>query len=176
MLQQEEDRTVDSDVASAEFEEGELKVEEGELMVVDPMDFNNEEIHEDFIVQELLKTKFDKDRFPRGTQIQRHMQKQSVEMPYHSQKCKAELSSNKGLKRHIIIHTEKKPSECAECEEKFSKNSDFKRHMQTHDAGWKPYKCKKCRAGFLWIAGLNNHMRTHTGEKPYKFQICEVGF
>ena len=57
MWEEEEDRTVDSDVFGSVLEEGEVKGEEGEVLAV-PLDVKNDEFKEDFMVTEALNTKF----------------------------------------------------------------------------------------------------------------------
>ena len=44
-------------------------------------------------------------------------------------------------------------------------------HTLTH-TGEKPYKCNICDNSFAVRSALKSHGRTHTGEKPYKCEIC----
>jgi KRAB domain-containing zinc finger protein len=41
--------------------------------------------------------------------------------------------------------------------------------------GDKPYKCDICGKGFSKKDGLQTHVRTHTGDKPFKCDIHECG-
>ncbi|KAL5005601.1 hypothetical protein ScPMuIL_016759, partial [Solemya velum] len=59
------------------------------------------------------------------------------------------------------------------------KSSKLKGYMSKHHrvhTGEKPYKCDVCAAAFTWKGNLITHQRIHTGEKPYTCGVCGSAF
>ena len=51
----------------------------------------------------------------------------------------------------------------------------FQEHMAKH-SGDKPYKCEVCPKQFNHKTDLRRHMCLHTGEKPFACEVCGKGF
>lgn len=65
---------------------------------------------------------------------------------------------------------------CPSCNYTTFYSTNMKRHIMFKHTGEKPFKCNLCDKRFTVKEHLQRHIRTHTGEKPYQCPICLKSF
>ncbi|XP_039276761.1 zinc finger protein 761 [Nilaparvata lugens] len=94
---------------------------------------------------------------------------------YKCDKCKFVGRTKEGLKTHLKNHNVKKFT-CKVCKYVAKSMLKFEMHQRIH-TGEKPYKCDICNFKCAQKEGLKRHtMYKHTKEKPYSCTICNSKF
>lgn len=90
--------------------------------------------------------------------------------------CKKEFLGGNDLRKHIRIHTGERPFECTHCGQKFRQGGCLKNHVASQHGTSQTFTCFYCEKSFPIKERLRLHMRLHSGEKPYRCEICEKRF
>ena len=99
---------------------------------------------------------------------------------YQCEYCSNHYEKKYLLKNHTRKHTGERPFECEICQYSSSFASNYKRHVKRihgnsdRKRSLKPtqYQCDFCPKQFKGKILFQIHTRKHTGEKPFKCEIC----
>lgn len=94
---------------------------------------------------------------------------------YLCTKCPKRFKSTDGLKYHLkFTHAERSAYKCDKCDKTFKAPAGLRRHKMTHlSIIPKRFVCTVCEKAFIEKEKLKMHMNVHTGEKPYKCNMCD---
>ncbi|XP_033632811.1 myoneurin-like [Asterias rubens] len=91
--------------------------------------------------------------------------------------CTLKFGKLRDLRQHYI----KEHSQCDRCTKVFRADAELERHLISHQRrdtarGPRRYVCTYCGKNCGYSSALKIHVRTHTGEKPFKCDLCSARF
>lgn len=114
-------------------------------------------------------------RFAVKQQLDRHKRQSHQAKKFECPECSKEYTN---LKIHLALKHPKKNLNCSKCDKQFPDKTKRSFHIRTKHTTIETHKCHwpSCEYETKIIQHLKSHGFKHTGERPFKCNICGNGF
>uniref|UniRef100_A0A6P7F4J8 Zinc finger and SCAN domain-containing protein 2-like n=1 Tax=Diabrotica virgifera virgifera TaxID=50390 RepID=A0A6P7F4J8_DIAVI len=108
-------------------------------------------------------------------EIKEELSEENV-LKFSCELCDEKISSSIFFAMHSAKHSLDKKFHCHYCNHKSSKVKGIVKHMKFHGNMGKEFQCEICMATFPECIQAIEHKNFHSGELPYRCEVCEKHF
>ncbi|ELU03123.1 hypothetical protein CAPTEDRAFT_34004, partial [Capitella teleta] len=109
--------------------------------------------------------------------LKKHMLfKHSNELKEECRVCGKKFKDSTAVRAHERIHSDVRPYACRRCGKTFKTSECLWHHENRSKTCKKRFLCIKCSKQFASYTAFDKHMVTHSELRPYKCQVCDIGF
>uniref|UniRef100_A0A182J1J3 C2H2-type domain-containing protein n=1 Tax=Anopheles atroparvus TaxID=41427 RepID=A0A182J1J3_ANOAO len=114
----------------------------------------------------------------RRTSVINQEESSKLSRPYLCEKCGKTYTQSSHLFQHLRFHNGVRPFACPNkpCERSFTIRQDLDDHIRKCHTGERPFKCEVCDKRFLTGSVYYQHRLIHRGERRYACPHCDKCF
>ncbi|GIZ05398.1 zinc finger protein 442 [Caerostris extrusa] len=106
-----------------------------------------------------------------------HMHSHKIDLPFHPCKfCKATFQIPEELEKHLVEHVQNQNEELQNEPNEIESEPEIDTEPKVINESKVRHICSYCQKGFVNLGALKNHFSFHTGNLPFKCEICNRKF